>query len=124
MQPKYNKSLTPLARELRKNMTPQERDLWYQYLRHHPLKFTRQKVLGKYIADFYCASAKLVIELDGSQHYEHKGLEADRERTQFLRQYGIRVLRIPNNAVSQNLRGVCDYIDAVLNGTVPFPEGL
>ena len=124
MQPKYNKALTPLARELRKNMTPQERDLWYQYLRHHPLKFTRQKVLGKYIGDFYCASAKLVIELDGSQHYEHKGLEADRERTQFLRQYGIRVLRIPNNAVSQNLRGVCDYIDAVLNGTVPFPEGL
>ena len=123
MQPKYNKALTPLARELRKNMTPQERDLWYQYLRHHPLKFTRQKVLGKYIADFYCASAKLVIELDGSQHYEDKGQEADRERTQFLRQYGIRVLRIPNNAVSQNLRGVCDYIDAVLNGTVPFPEG-
>ena len=124
MQPKYNKSLTPLARELRKNMTPQERDLWYQYLRHHPLKFTRQKVLGKYIADFYCASAKLVIELDGSQHYEDKGQEADRERTHFLRQYGIRVLRIPNNAVSQNLRGVCDYIDAVLKGTVPFPEGL
>ena len=123
MQPKYNKALTPLARELRKNMTPQERDLWYQYLRHHPLKFTRQKVLGKYIADFYCASAKLVIELDGSQHYEDKGQEADRERTHFLRQYGIRVLRIPNNAVSQNLRGVCDYIDAVLNGTVPFPEG-
>ena len=123
MQPKYNKALTPLARELRKNMTPQERDLWYQYLRHHPLKFTRQKVLGKYIADFYCASAKLVIELDGSQHYEDKGQEADRERTQFLRQYGIRVLRIPNNAVSQNLRGVCDYIDAVLKGTVPFPEG-
>ena len=123
MQPKYNKALTPRARELRKNMTPQERDLWYQYLRHHPLKFTRQKVLGKYIADFYCASAKLVIELDGSQHYEDKGQEADRERTQFLRQYGIRVLRVPNNAVSQNLRGVCDYIDAVLNGTVPFPEG-
>ena len=123
MQPKYNKALTPLARELRKNMTPQERDLWYQYLRHHPLRFTRQKVLGKYIADFYCASAKLVIELDGSQHYEDKGQEADRERTQFLRQYGIRVLRVPNNAVSQNLRGVCDYIDAALNGTVPFPEG-
>ena len=122
MQPKYNKELTSLAKNLRRNMTPQERDLWYQYLRHHPLKFTRQKVLGKYIADFYCASAKLVIELDGSQHYDEKGMEADRERTQFLMQYGIRVLRIPNNAVSQNLRGVCDYIDAVLQGTVPFPE--
>ena len=123
MQPKYNKELTSLAKNLRRNMTPQERDLWYQYLRHHPLKFTRQKVLGKYIADFYCASAKLVIELDGSQHYDEKGMEADRERTQFLMQYGIRVLRIPNNAVSQNLRGVCDYIDAILQGTVPFPEG-
>ena len=122
MQPKYNKELTSLAKNLRRNMTPQERDLWYQYLRHHPFKFTRQKVLGKYIADFYCASAKLVIELDGSQHYNEKGMEADRERTQFLMQYGIRVLRIPNNAVSQNLRGVCDYIDAVLQGTVPFPE--
>jgi len=123
MQPKYNKELTSLAKNLRRNMTPQERDLWYQYLRHHPLKFTRQKVLGKYIADFYCASAKLVVELDGSQHYDEKGMEADRERTQFLMQYGIRVLRIPNNAVSQNLRGVCDYIDAILQGTVPFPEG-
>ena len=122
MQPKYNKELTSLAKNLRRNMTPQERDLWYQYLRHHPFKFTRQKVLGKYIADFYCASAKLVIELDGSQHYDEKGMEADRERTQFLMQYGIRVLRIPNNAVSQNLRGVCDYIDAILQGTVPFPE--
>ena len=122
MQPKYNKELTSLSKNLRRNMTPQERDLWYQYLRHHPFKFTRQKVLGKYIADFYCASAKLVIELDGSQHYDEKGMEADRERTQFLMQYGIRVLRIPNNAVSQNLRGVCDYIDAILQGTVRFPE--
>lgn len=119
-----NRQLVPLARELRKNMTPQERDLWYKYLRNHPLKFTRQKVLGKYIADFYCASAKLVIELDGSQHYEEKGLEADRERTDFLKSYGIRVLRIPNNAVTKNLRGVCDYIDGILNGTIPFPENL
>ena len=119
-----SRQLVPLARELRKNMTPQERDLWYKYLRNHPLKFTRQKVLGKYIADFYCASAKLVIELDGSQHYEEKGLEADRERTDFLKSYGIRVLRIPNNAVTKNLRGVCDYIDGILNGTIPFPEDL
>ena len=124
MERLYNKRLIPLAKELRKNMTPQERDLWYKYLRNHPLKFTRQKVLGKYIADFYCASAKLVIELDGSQHYEEKGLEADRERTDFLKSYGIRVLRIPNNAVTKNLRGVCDYIDEILNGTIPFPEDL
>ena len=124
MERLYNERLIPLAKELRKNMTQQERDLWYKYLRSHPLKFTRQKVLGKYIADFYCASAKLVIELDGSQHYEDKGLEADRERTEFLKSYGIRVLRIPNNAVTKNLRGVCDYIDGILKGTIPFPEDL
>ena len=124
MERLYNERLIPLAKELRKNMTQQERDLWYKYLRSHSLKFTRQKVLGRYIADFYCASAKLVIELDGSQHYEDKGLEADRERTEFLKSYGIRVLRIPNNAVTKNLRGVCDYIDGILNGTIPFPEDL
>ena len=124
MERLYNERLIPLAKELRKNMTQQERDLWYKYLRSHSLKFTRQKVLGRYIADFYCASAKLVIELDGSQHYEDKGLEADRERTEFLKSYGIRVLRIPNNAVTKNLRGVCDYIDGILKGTIPFPEDL
>ena len=85
------------------------------------MKFTRQKVLGKYIADFYCAKAGLVIELDGSQHYAQEGQLADLERTKFLQGYGIRVLRIPNNAVNQNLRGVCEYIDGVLNGTIPFP---
>ena len=119
----YNPLNIPLAKELRKNMTPWERKLWYNFLRSYPVRFQRQKAIGDYIADFYCASAKLVIELDGSQHYDEKGMEADRERTQSLMQYGIRVLRIPNNAVSQNLRGVCDYIDAILQGTVPFPEG-
>ena len=122
MQYKQNKQLVPLARELRKNMTSQERDLWYKYLRGHPLKFTRQKVLGPYIADFYCASAKMIIELDGSQHYDKQGLEADRERTDLLRGYGLRVLRIPNNAITHDLRGVCDYIDGILDGTIPFPE--
>ena len=122
MQYKQNKQLVPFARELRKNMTKEDRRLWYDYLRGHPARFTRQKILGRYIADFYSPSAKLVIELDGSQHYEDKGMEADRERTEFLHGYGIRVLRIPTNAVDQNLRGGCEYIDAILNGTVPFPE--
>ena len=122
MRSKQNKQLVPLARNLRKNMTKEERRLWYDHLRDHPMKFTRQKVLGKYIADFYCAKAGLVIELDGSQHFEQKGQAADRERTEFLRGYGLRVLRIPNNAVSHDLRGVCDYIDGILNGTVPFPD--
>ena len=119
---KHNKWLVPFAKALRKNMTKEEKHLWYDFLRTYPVKFTRQMVLGEYIADFYSATAGIVIELDGSQHYEDKGMEADRERTEFLNGYGIRVLRIPNNAVDQNLRGVCEYIDAILNGTVPFPE--
>ena len=114
MQPKYNKALNPLARELRKNMTSQERDLWYKYLRHHPLKFTRQKVLGKYIADFYCASAKLVIELDGSQHYEPQNQRTDQIRTEYLETFGVAVLRIANTDVMRNFSGVCEYIDGLI----------
>ena len=111
MNYKHNKTLVSNARELRKNMTKEERHLWYDFLRGYPVKFLRQKVLGKYIVDFYCAAAKLVVELDGSQHYEEKEMEQDAERTRFLEQYDVRVLRIPNNAVSQNFSGVCEYID-------------
>ena len=70
MQPKHNKALIPMAKLLRRNMTKEERHLWYDFLRQHPARFSRQKVLGRYIADFYSAKAQLVIELDGSQHYE------------------------------------------------------
>ena len=111
MQPKHNKQLVPLAKQLRKEMTKEERHLWYDFLRSYPVRFSRQKVLGKYIADFYSAEAKLVIELDGSQHYEDGNKEKDAERTAFLENYGLTVIRIPNNEVSRNFRGVCDYID-------------
>ena len=114
MQSKHNKQLVPLAKQLRKEMTKEERHLWYDYLRRYPVKFLRQKVLGKYIADFYCAEAKLVIELDGSQHYENSGAESDAVRTAFLEGYGLHVLRIPNNEVNQNFRGVCEHIDATV----------
>ena len=114
MQSKHNPQLVPLAKQLRKEMTKEERHLWYDFLRGHSARFSRQKVLGKYIADFYSAKAKLVIELDGSQHYEGDGAEKDAERTAFLEGYGLWVIRIPNNAVNQNFRGVCDYIDAAV----------
>ena len=81
---------------------------------HTPVRFSRQKVLGKYIADFYSAEAKLVIELDGSQHYEDVNAEKDTERTAFLEGYGLTVIRIPNNEVTRNFRGVCEYIDAAV----------
>ena len=111
MDRKHNKEIVPLARLLRKNMTKEERRLWYNFLRTYPVKFSRQKVLGKYIADFYCAKAKIIIELDGSQHYDEDGEKKDKERTEFLMRYGIRVIRIPNNEVNCNFRGVCEYID-------------
>ena len=97
MQSKHNKQLVPFAKQLRKEMTKEERHLWYDFLRSYPIRFSRQKVLGKYIVDFYSAEAKLVIELDGSQHYDEKSIEYDAARTAFLEAYGLTILRIPNN---------------------------
>ena len=111
MDKKHNAKLTPVAKKLRKNMTKEERRLWYDLLRDYPVRFFRQKVLGRYIVDFYCAQANLVIELDDSQHYQTAEQEKDAERTAFLEQYGLCVVRIPNNAVNENFRGVCEYID-------------
>ena len=114
MQSKHNKQLVPLAKQLRKEMTKEERHLWYDFLRTYPVRFSRQKVLGKYIADFYSAEARLVIELDGTQHYENDNMEKDAERTDYLKGYGLKVIRIPNNKVSRNFRGVCEHIDATV----------
>ena len=114
MESKHNKNLVPIAKNLRKNMTKEERHLWYEFLRNYPVRFSRQKILGKYIVDFYCAKAKLVLELDGSQHYEEKGIKEDTQRTEFLKDYGLTVIRIPNNEVNHNFYGVCEYIDSVV----------
>ena len=114
MERKHNKSLIPAARELRKNMTKEERRLWYDFLRQHPVPFSRQKVLGKYIADFYCARAKLVIELDGSQHFEPSEAARDAERTAFLSGYDLTVIRIANDDVDRHFDSVCGYIDSAV----------
>ena len=114
MQRKHNKSLVPFGKQLRKNMTKEERHLWYDFLRSYPVRFSRQKVLGKYIVDFYNAEARLVIELDGSQHYEPTDLQKDAERTAFIESYGLTVIRIPNNEINGNFYGVCEYIDTVV----------
>ena len=111
MQSKHNKQLVPFAKQLRVEMTKEERHLWYDFLRNYPVRFLRQKVLGRYIVDFYSAEAKLLIELDGSQHYEEANLENDTVRTKFLEGYGLKIIRIPNNQVFKNFRGVCEYID-------------
>ena len=111
MDRKHNSKIVPFAKELRKNMTKEERHLWYDFLKTYPVRFLRQKVLGRYIADFYCAKANVVIELDGSQHYEDEGLVNDKKRTEYLEQYGIKVIRISNLDVLKNFEGVCMYID-------------
>ena len=111
MQPKHNKSIVSLAKALRKSMTQEERHLWYDFLRGYAFKFLRQKIIGRYILDFYCAKARIAIELDGSGHYTEEGIEYDEKRTAFLEEYGIKVLRIPNNEIHSNFEGVCQYID-------------
>ena len=114
MQRKHNSQLVPFAKQLRKEMTREERHLWYDFLRDYPIRFSRQKVLGRCIADFYCAKAKLVIELDGSQHYEDSGIRTDAERTAFLEAYGLKVIRIANCDVNRNFQSVCMYIDEMV----------
>jgi very-short-patch-repair endonuclease len=110
MQHKYDPKLTPLAQRLRKDMTKEERRLWYDFLKGLPAGFRRQAVLGSYIVDFYCPSAKLVVELDGSQHFEAEGQAADRVRDEYLAGRGLRVLRYSNADVNSNFQGVCEDI--------------
>lgn len=114
MDRKHNVSLTSNARNLRKNMTREERHLWYDFLRSYPVRFLRQKVIDQYIVDFYCHDARLVIELDGSQHFESSGKRKDEVRDIQLQSRNLAVLRIPNNEVNQNFRGVCEYIDHIV----------
>ena len=111
MQRKHNGLLVPLAKALRKNMTPEEKHLWYDFLSLYPVRFCRQKIIGNYIADFYCAKAKLVIELDGSQHNTPEGVKHDAIRTEFLQQFDLMVLRVPNPLLHKDFQTVCSYID-------------
>ncbi len=105
-----NPNLTENAKSLRKNMTKEERHLWHDFLKNLPMTVNRQKVIGKYIVDFYIASYKLVIEIDGSQHYEDKGIENDLKRDKYLNSLGIKVLRYSNADINQRFKGVCEDI--------------
>ena len=107
----YNKKNTKLAQNLRKNMTKEEKQLWYDYLKKYKYEFHRQRPIGNFIADFYCAKLKLVIELDGSQHFEEDAMAYDEERTEFLRREGITVIRYSNYDVNHNFEAVCEDID-------------
>lgn len=118
MNYQHNPKLTPIAKALRKNMTKQERHLWYDFLKGYQVRFLRQKVIDDYIVDFYCSQAELVIELDGSQHYSESGILKDRIRTERLEKRNLTVLRIPNNEVDKNFNGVCEYIDLYVKETL------
>ena len=115
---KHNPKLTVNAKMLRKNMTKEERHLWYDFLRSYPIRFLRQKVIDNYIADFYCHEARIIIELDGSQHYEEKGLLKDKIRAEKIQSRNLTVIRIPNNEISRNFNGVCEYIDCIVNESI------
>ena len=118
MDRKHNSDLTQKAKLLRKNMTKEERHLWYDFLKDYPVRFLRQKVIDNFIVDFYCHDARLIIELDGSQHYENKGQLKDAIRTEMLEQRDLTVIRIPNNEVNRNFRGVCEYIDMFVRSKI------
>ncbi len=121
----YNPKNIPLAISLRKKMTPWERKLWYQFLRTYPIRIQRQKAIGEYIADFYCAKAQLVIELDGGGHYTDEQQMNDTLRTQALEQMGLQVLRFCNTDIDRNFQGVCETIHRCVTdkiGTENHPE--
>ena len=115
----YNKSNIPLARQLRKAMTPWERKLWYEFLRHYPIRFQRQKAIGNYIVDFFCARANLIIELDGGGHYTPEQLCADHIRTQALEAMGLKVVRICNRDIDLNFSGVCEFLEMEVQKSLP-----
>ena len=110
----YEKKNIPLAKVLRKSATPQERHLWYDFLSSYPIRFQRQKAIDNFIADFYCDKAKLVIEIDGSQHGTPEGKRNDEFRTEILKDYGLKIIRFTNRQINTNFYGVCVYIDMVV----------
>ncbi len=105
-----NSKLTTNSKTLRKNMTKEEKHLWYDFLKNLPITVHRQKVINRYIVDFYIANNKTVIEIDGSQHYEDSAVEYDKKRDEFLNSIGIRVLRYTNIQINKEFENVCDDI--------------
>jgi len=109
-----NNAMLPQARELRRDMTPQERKLWYMFLRKYPVKIYKQRIIDSFIVDFYCASAKLVIELDGSQHFTDQGIAYDEQRSAILESHGLKVLRFTNREIDEEFGAVCRMIDQTI----------
>ena len=124
---RYDKKIIPLARGLRRNMTPEERHLWYEFLAKYPVRFQRQKVIDRYIADFYCFEAALVVEIDGGQHYCGGSPDYDQRRTECFGKLGVEVMRFTNPEVRRSFNRVCCEIDSrivrKLAKDIPEPPG-
>ena len=113
-----NKELVDFAKSLRKNMTFEEKTLWYKFLSSYFIRFYRQKIIGNYIADFYCDKAKLVIEIDGAQHFERETMEYDLERTKYFESLGISVIRFLNRDINSDFENTCKYIDKIVKSKI------
>ena len=118
----YNGDNLENAKFLRKNATRHEKRLWYDFLSKHKLRFQRQKPIDNFIADFYCHKAKLIIELDGSQHYSEEGKAKDEFRTERLEAYDLTVIRFSNYQIDNNFLGVCKFIDMTVKKQLGFDE--
>ena len=122
MQRKHNHAIVATAKMLRKNMTETEKHLWYDFLRTYPIRFSRQKVLGQYIADFYCNELQVVVEIDGNSHQGDEAVNNDRRRDDHMRRLGLHIVRLDNNAVMCNPIASAQRIFSMLD--VPMPESL
>jgi len=115
----YNSELQDRAYLNRRSMTPQECQLWFQFLRSYPLRFRRQRPIGNYIVDFYCARAKLVVEVNGYEHFTEKGRRYDVRRKEFLESLGLKVLRFSDGDIERNFDRVCYCIDVETRARCP-----
>ena len=118
MSLEYQKKNISLAKILRRNATKQEKHLWYDFLSNYPIRFQRQKAIADFIVDFYCHKAKLVIEIDGSQHGTEEGIEQDEYRTAILEEHGLRILRFTNQQIDKKFRVVCERIDDAVQASL------
>ena len=114
----YNKKNVTLAKNLRNNATPEENHLWYDFLSKYEVRFQRQKAIDNFIADFYCHRAKLIIEIDGAQHYTEENIARDEFRTEILDGYDLKVIRFTNHQINTNFYGVCKYIDDIVKASL------
>ena len=114
----YNDKNIVLAKNLRKGGTPQEKHLWYDFLSKYEIRFQRQKAIDNFIADFYCHKARLVVEIDGAQHFSIEGQQKDEFRTEILEGYDLKVIRFTNRQIEDDFRDVCEYIDAVVKASL------